>query len=373
MAQGRNNSILQTVLMYKKYFGKERQELLDWFIRDWLPKGPTTCFVFGFPGVGKSDVAAAVIDHAERQLRLPTVYIDVQEQANPSFGDMMLDLADQLAAIGLTEMQAALSQSNPNPAFALEKGLRNGVLVVIDNFGRFFNQGGHLAHDAAGILSHLRNRPALSGRLLFLSDVAIEPESWSETFPRKELHALEPGEAIALLNDRLTEQGKADEVPEARKSDLVRVLGFNPRAIETLSTTLAFESLDEIVGSDPGLWQVSDREFSPDFLAMLERRLLERTLVHLEPLKLKRLTMLAVHRKSFEAAAFEALTSGARKEWRDLRHMLVSRFLVQLRNQWHSMHPVVREISLARLCVQVFTGILVKVMQQYKQCLTQCV
>jgi tetratricopeptide (TPR) repeat protein len=116
-----------------------------------------------------------------------------------------------------------------------------------------------------------------------------------------------------------------------------------------VSQVILARGVDEIVGRNPGLWEVTDREFSADFLEMLERRLLEGTLAHLDPLKLKRLTMLAVHRKSFEASAFEALTSGARKEWRELRHSLLSRFLVQLRYQWHSMNPVVREISLARL------------------------
>ena len=335
--------------MYKNYFGKERQGILDWLICDWLPKGPTTCFVVGFPGVGKSDVAAAVTEHAERQLKLSSIYIEVPNQENPSFGDLMLDLADQLAAIGHAAMRTALSQPGSNPAYAFERALRDDILVVIDEFGRFFDRGGKLCLDVAGVLSHLRNRPALRGRLLLLSDVAIESERWSEAFPTKELRALDSSEAIALLNDRLREKGKVDDVPETRKGDLVWVLGFNPRAIETLAAALAFESLDEIVGRDPGLWEVTDREFSADFLEILERRLLEGTLTHLDPLTLKRLTMLAVHRVSFEASAFEALTSGTRKEWRDLRHSLVSRFLVQLRNQWHSMNPVVREISLARL------------------------
>jgi hypothetical protein len=233
--------------MYKNYFGKERQGLLNWLTGDWLPKGPTTCFVVGFPGVGKSDVAAAVSEHAERQLGFPTLYIEVPSHETPSFGDLMLDLADQLAASGHTAMRTALSKPDSNPAYALERALRDDILIVVDEFGRFFERNGKLCPDAAGVLSHLRNRPALRGRLLLLSDVAIESERWSEAFPTKELRALDPGEAIALLSDRLSEKGELGDIPEARKSDIVRVLGFNPRAIETLAAALAFESLAERV------------------------------------------------------------------------------------------------------------------------------
>jgi len=314
--------------MYKNYFGTARQQLLDWLSSVWLPKGPVACFVDGFPGVGKSDLAAAVTHHAAQLKGWTSIYFEIPDQENPSINDALLDIADQLASVGRNEMQAAMSQSEPNPAYALECGLRGDVLVVVDEFGRFLDRQGKMAPDVAGILSYLRNRPALRGRLLLLSDVVIEPDRWSEAFPMKTLHSPTAHEAVDLLNDRLAAAQNAAAVPEDRKGDLVRVLGFNPRAIETLAATLAFESLDEIVGQDPGLWQVGDREISSDFLETLERRLLKRTLSHLDPLKLKRLTMLAVHRKSFEIAAFEAVTSGARKEWRDLRHALVSRFLV---------------------------------------------
>ena len=223
------------------------------------------------------------------------------------------------------------------------------MLIVIDEAGRLLGNDGNATSELSGVLSYLRNRLSLRGRVLLLSDVVIERNRWSEVFPIKTLSALPIAEAVDLLTDRLVTSGYPDAVPTERKADLVRILGQNPRAIETLVATLTFESLDEVIGHEPGLWEVTDRAISREFLEALERRLLERTLSHLQPLQLKRLSMLAVHRKSFEAAAFEVVTSGARKEWRDLRHNLVSRFLVSLRLQWHALNPLVREISLSRL------------------------
>lgn len=335
--------------MHKTYFGAGRQELLDWLSRDWISEGPAVCFVEGFPGVGKSDLAAALSSQVETSRAWTSVFFEVPDQAEPSFNDALLEIAELLASRGKSEMLAAMSQVNPNPAYALERALRDDVLIVVDETGRLLGNDGSATSEFSGVLSYLRNRQNLRGRVLLLSDVVIERNRWSEVFPIKALPAPSIPEGVALLTDRLATSGHPDAVPNERKADLVRVLGQNPRAIETLVATLTFESLDEVIGREPGFWEVSDRAISREFLEALERRLLERTLSHLEPLKLKRLSMLAVHRKSFEAAAFEAVTSGARKEWRDLRHSLVSRFLVSLRLQWHALNPLVREISLSRL------------------------
>ena len=335
--------------MHKSYFGAGRQELFDWLTRGWFTEGPVACFVEGFPGVGKSDLAAALSTHVESTRGWTSIYVEVPDQAAPSFNDALLEVAELLASRGKTEMLAAMAQANPNPAYALERALRDDVLIVIDETGRLLGNDGNATAELTGVFSYLRNRLSLRGRVLLLSDVAIERNRWSEVFPIKALPSPSIAEAVELLTDRLATSGHPDAVPAERKADLVRILGQNPRAIETLVATLTFESLDEVIGHEPGLWEVNDRAISREFLEALERRLLERTLSHLQPLQLKRLSMLAVHRKSFESAAFEAVTSGARKEWRDLRHNLVSRFLISLRLQWHALNPLVREISLSRL------------------------
>lgn len=341
--------LLGLIWMHKSYFGVERQTLFDWLSQEWIAEGAVACFVEGFPGVGKSDLAAALSAHVESNRGWTSIYVEVPERAELSFTDTLLEVADLLALRGVTAMQAAMTQANPNPAYALERALRDKVLIVIDEVGRLFGKNAHTVSELWGVFSYLRSRLNLPGRVLLLSDALIERDRWSEVFPIKSLPAPSVAEAVALLTDRLVTSGHPDAVSTERKPDLVRVLGQNPRAIETLVATLAFESLDEIIGHEPSVWEVNDRAISREFLEALEHRLLERTLSHLQPLEVRRLSALAVHRKNFDSAAFEVLTSGARKEWRELRHNLLSRFLVSLRLQWHALNPIVREISLSRL------------------------
>jgi hypothetical protein len=51
----------------KKYVGKSRKENLDWLLNVWLKDGPPVCFLQGFSGVGKTDLARDFREFAERQ------------------------------------------------------------------------------------------------------------------------------------------------------------------------------------------------------------------------------------------------------------------------------------------------------------------
>lgn len=336
--------------MHKNYFGSERKTHLEWLSNDWRIKGPNVCFLEGFPGVGKSDLVAEVVTAFESTNDWTVVTYEIPDRPSIVLIDIWLDIADQLAHQNRPKMQEVmLGEDECNPAFAIEKALNRNVLIVLDEAQRLFGpDSGRPVDQLAGILAFLKTRPNLPGRLLLLSDRLVERERWSESFAIRTLNALLPQEAAALLEDRLAVNA-VDDVPDERKNDLLRVLGYNPRAIETLVASLLYEPLDEIVGSDPGLWETQDRDVSPEFLAKLERQLLERTLAHLDELHLKRLTMLAAHRGGFDQAAFEAVCGGTRKEWRELRHSLITRFLVRHSKSHYSLHPVVREISIARL------------------------
>ncbi|MFN7930771.1 MAG: TIR domain-containing protein [Blastocatellia bacterium] len=149
------------------------------------------------------------------------------------------------------------------------------------------------------------------------------------------------------MNLRATEI--PDAVPTERKQDLIRALDCNPRAIEALVSALADEPLDEIIGRNPSLWEVSDREISRDFLERLEHDLLERTIAHLSAEHLIGLLRLAVHRKSFQSAVIEIVCGDKKDVSIELRKALSTRFLMNHRTGWYSLNPIVREIALARL------------------------
>ena len=341
----------------KKYVGKSRIENLDWLVNVWLKDGPPVCFLQGFAGVGKTDLARDFRELAERE-QLPdkkpkwqqAVINEIADRATPSVLESLMELSVTLSQQGLAEMEEVIfEQKNPNLGFALEKALRRPVVIVLDEAQRFFRDDtGAPLPEMHGILSFLRNRSNVPGRLLLLSDRIVEESRWSEWIPKRTLTKLEPNEAVEALDTRLVEAGLSIEIAAARKNEVVRDLDFNPRAIEALVGALRYESLDDIIQSNPGLWAVHDREVSRDFLRALERDLLERTLRHLGEVHQQKLRLLAVHRRSFRREALERLCS-SKDEANELRSILLSRYLLNFYKSVLSLNPIVREISLAHL------------------------
>lgn len=338
--------------MHKKAFGAKRQELLEWLGNNWLAEGPPICFIEGFPGVGKTALAGDLCAVAEREGVLQTCFEEVPDRPDPSIADIFIDLAANLSShCHQPEMEAALLDgSEMNFVRALDRALRNKVLIVIDDVQRLFKSDtGEPIDEVAAILSSIGSRRGHPGRLLLLSDRLLLQGRWSTEIPIKKLDELEADEAVELLTDRLSQARIPEAVEDERKADLVQALGRNPRAIETLVATLAFESLDEVIGRHPGFWSVEDRSVSREFLYKLEKDLLERSISRLSAENYRRLLLLSVHRKNFEQAVFQLLCDGKREESRQLSHALVSHFLLKQVAGWYSTQAVVREIGLAHL------------------------
>ena len=337
--------------MLKKYIGTSRAENLDWLVNVWLKDGPPVCFLQGFPGVGKTDLARDFRELAEEQGKWQHVVInEIADRVTPSVIESMMELSVTLSQQKMPEMEQVLfEQTNPNIAYSLERALQYPVVIILDEAQRFFRpDSGSPLPEMNGILAFLRNRPSLQGRLLLLSDRIVEEARWSGWMPKRTLTKLEPDEAIEMLETRLQEVGVEIQIPVERQKEVVRDLDFNPRAIETLVGALRYDSLDEIIASNPGLWAVHDREVSREFLKALERDLLERTMRHLAEVHQRKLWRLAVHRRSFKREALEQLC-GNMDEATELRSILVTRFLLNFYKGSLSLNPIVREISLSHL------------------------
>ncbi len=336
--------------MLKKYIGKSRAENLEWLVNVWLKDGPPVCFLQGFSGVGKTDLARDFRDLAAKRTGCEGAVIhEITDRPTPDVLESLMELSSVLAQQGMPEMEQVLfNQANPNLAYALETVLRRPVVIIIDEAQRFFHaDSGKPLPQTDDILKFLGNRRDLPGRLLLLSDRNVDWSHGSEWIPKRTLHKLEPDEAIEALDAKLQESGVSTEIPLERKKDVVRALDFNPRAIEAIVGALHHDSLDDIMQSDPGLWAVQDREVSRDFIRDLEHRLLERTLRHLEDLHKRRLWRLAVHRRSFKREALERVCG--KDEVSVLRSNLESRFLLNFYKGALALNPIVREISLSHL------------------------
>jgi tetratricopeptide (TPR) repeat protein len=337
--------------MLKKYIGKSRTENLDWLLKVWLENGPPVCFLQGFPGVGKTDLARDFREFAEKQGKCQLAVInEIADRVTPSILESLMELSIALSRQGLSEMETVLfDQGDPDLGYALERALQCPVVLILDEAQRFFrpNSGSPLP-ELSNILTFLRNRPNLPGRLLLLSDRIVEDARWSEWVPKRTLAALSPEEAVEALDTKLKEAGLIVEISSERRNDAVRHLGFNPRAIEALVGALRYETLDEIIETNPGLWAVRDRSISREFLRALERDLLERTMRHLDEVHQRKLWRLAVHRRSFRREALERVC-GNKDEAAELRSILITRFLLNFYKGALALNPIVREISLFHL------------------------
>ncbi|MGV8565580.1 glycosyltransferase [Pseudomonas aeruginosa] len=339
--------------MYKRAFGAQRQQLLEWLTTTWLRDGPPVCFIEGFPGVGKTALAGDLCTVAENQGGLQTCFEEVPSRTDPSLMDLFIDLAANLSThCHQPEMETALLEGDGemNLSRALDQALRNKVLIVIDDVQRLFKPDtGEPIDELVAILSSIGSRRGYHGRLLLLSDRLLAPGRWSADIPIRKLDELGVDEAVELLEDRLEHARIPEAVEEERKTEIVQALGRNPRAIETLVSTLVFESLEEVIGRHPGVFSVEDRNVSREFLLKLEEDLLKRSITRLSPEHYKRLLLLSVHRKNFEHAVFRLLCDGKLEESKILAHALVSHFLVKQVAGWYSIQAVVREIGLAHL------------------------
>ncbi len=337
--------------MHKKYIGKNREENLDWLLNVWLKEGPPVCFLQGFSGVGKTDLARDFCGMAESLGKCEHAVInEIADRAAPSVLESLMELSIVLSQQGLADMEALLfEQANPNFGSALEKALQRSVVIIFDEAQRLFlTDSGTPLPQIKSILEFLRTRPSLPGRLLLLSDRIVDGGRWSEWIPKLELTALKPDEAIEAFDTKLNEVGVCIDIPRWRKEEIVRDLDFNPRAIEALVGALRYDSLDEIIGSNPGLWAVRDRDVSRHFLRALERDLLERTMRHLDIAHQRKLWHLAVHRRNFRREALEQLCT-TKEEATDLRTILLTRFLLNFYKGVLVLNPIVREISLGHL------------------------
>ena len=337
--------------MPKKYIGKNRGENLKWLMEEWLKKGPPVCFLQGFSGVGKTDLARDFRDLAEKLGNWEHAVInEVSDRATPSVLESLMELSVILSQQGLPEMEEVLfEEPHPNLALALERALKRPVIIIIDEAQRFFRaDSGTPLPEMNSILAFLRNRPTLPGRLLLLSDRIVEEARWSEWIPKRTLTKLEPEEALDALDAKLRESDCDLEIVPERKIEVLRVLDFNPRAIGSLVGALRYETLDEIIGSNPGLWAVQNREVSREFLKALERDLLERTMRHLDEAHQQKLWRLSVHRRSFKREALERLC-GTSDEAKELRTILVTRYLLNFHRGALTLNPIVREICFTHL------------------------
>ncbi|MCP4701751.1 MAG: tetratricopeptide repeat protein, partial [Gammaproteobacteria bacterium] len=149
-------------------------------------------------------------------------------------------------------------------------------------------------------------------------------------------------------NSLLQDKGLQADIPPEKRREVTEWLGGNPRALQVLVSSLAYDSLNTLIGDNPDTWDLRDRQVSPELLRQLEENLLRRVVDHLPEAVLLFLRRLSVHRK---ALRLEALKNAAANQTEafQLRDALIGRFLLERDNKYYNFNPVAREIAVYQL------------------------
>jgi hypothetical protein len=216
------------------YLGKGQTELLAWLTGAWLSDAKAVCFLEGFSGIGKTTVAR------ELEVRLRHSYkvvrVDMPEAEADPVGDLLLEIATRLHELDHKEVAIAINDGRDRAAAALVNLLRSSaIVIVIDEFQRAIRRNeARPVPDVEALITRIAERTSSKGRLLLLTNRRVAHEKWSEPYEIRTLPGLTAEEAEQLLEARLTEEGRADDVPTERRRDVVNWLGRNPRAVRVL-------------------------------------------------------------------------------------------------------------------------------------------
>jgi glycosyltransferase involved in cell wall biosynthesis/tetratricopeptide (TPR) repeat protein len=337
----KTNSALADLRGVVCMLGEKHKAIADWLVDKWNSDKNCVCVIEGFSGVGKTEVASEF----ERRTSLDA-RVDAPESG--SLDDLMLDLAEQLAATGHGELASAIN-SGGSTETAFANILLKPVRIVIDEFQRMVdtNNGTPFPHVAA-LIERVSNRAA-PGRLLLLSHHSLDKtHRWGERVSFKTLDGLSEKEGAQLLSQLLAERGREADILPERRTEISRWLGGNARAIRVLVGCLEQEALEDLTGVVPEAWEARDQLVSQSLILKLERELLVRALQKLDGASASALEQLAVFRKAVNKEGLSRMLSqGLQVE--HFLSALSSRFLIEQRAGRYSLNPIVREISLHRL------------------------
>lgn len=332
------------------FHGQQRDAIVRHLVNKWLPNGPAVTILQGFPGCGKSQLAASVAEKATKSL----APIEPPAETADAVLDVLIDLALALDAKGIPELYQAFEKGSQSTIQSLGKVLldilrQQEILVVLDEFQRLLPKDSTLPPSPwAELVEQLNNSPSPRGRLLLISNRSIKLERWCESCDIEELRGLHDKEAETFFSELLEAKGLNDKVPPKQRRPIVHRLSGNPRALKTLVYALRTESLCDLIPEAPDMKQTGDVVLDARLLAQFERELLERALPKLEVHLLKFMRWLSVHRRPFQKVALAQFTGGQETP-EALRQQLFDRFLLEQVPGGDVPHQLAREISINRL------------------------
>lgn len=324
--------------------GALRQQVAERLWSAWQTDQRVAAVITGFSGIGKSERLVRPLVEKAKALGRPAVHIELPRTPTDFDAEMIGLLAEELE--GGQSPLATVVRSQSNLVGALRTILQAGGLVVLDEFQRMLAPGSSMPPDAlAEKLSRLARRTGDHGCLWLVTNRELDA-GWLEPFAAFQLEAPVEIQDAGRIVVEATGAGEADErFPAARRTEVVRRLGFNPRALHLLGTLLRTHGLEDLLGDAQ---DVPATPLDPALVEQLEKRLLDRAREGLDAGTLRLLCDLCVLQEPATLLLVQAM-SGQPTEVRTQEAKLRDRYLLEVRSGRYQVHPVVREVEGPRL------------------------
>jgi glycosyltransferase involved in cell wall biosynthesis len=315
----------------------------------WRSEGSGAAVLTGASGIGKSEkvIRPLVVRAAQDGVR--AVWIEVPPYSTNLDAALVARMVEGLGEADDPSL-AAIIPAEANFATAARKLLVSGFLVVVDDFQLLLDTGGRPLSFVAEVVGKLARRPPDSGCLWLVSNQRVDP-TWTEPFHVVELPPPEENDAIAIVIANIGAGDIDARFPFARRTEVVRRLGANPRVLRLLGLLLQDYTLEELL---PPADILPDEPLEPAFVDHIEKMLIEKAAVGLPNEAREFLRDLSIVRDRAPWGLLEAIGEGKRNI-REQAGWLRRRYLLHVfpdqgrpepvPNPRYQVHPLVREVK----------------------------
>ena len=250
--------------------GAQRQKVAAGLWNAWR-KGNRSAALLTVSGIGKTEQVVRPLVARAKAEGIRAVLIEVPLHPTDVDQELLSRLVEELRDGGDTALGETIEQE-PSFAAGLRRLLREGALVVVDEFQRLLSSAsGEPAEPFNEKLRKVAQRTGDEGCLWLVSNREVD-SAWTEPFLTAHLEVpkeLEDQQKIVL--DAIAADDADERLPPHRRLEVVRRLGANPRVLRLLGNLLRHYSLEELLGP-PG--DVPEAPAEPRLTEGIERGLL---------------------------------------------------------------------------------------------------
>lgn len=317
--------------------GVHRKAVAEELWHAWQVERRAAAVITGVSGIGKTDRLVRPLVARARARGGLALHVEVP-QAALSTDEELKSLVIQELRDCADEQLVSVCEQHSTFAEVAREVFRRGGLLVVDEFQRLLEPGSALPIAAwRNVFGRLGTRVADEGCLWLVSNREVSAD-WTEPFHQAFLTApASVDEQIQMVLDALGTTDPDGQFPVARRIEVARRLGGNPRALRLLGNLLRTHVLDDMLGPAQA---TPEGPVDPALVAALERQLVRRAAEGLTPkasVLLEALTVLP------DPAPWGLIAAVAGSDSAGASEELQSRYLLGAKGSRYDLHPVVRE------------------------------